>query len=100
MSAARQRRYMARLNADPHRRAEYLMKYRQWGKKQEDGRCVTSYEKLLRTTQHEKCNEASLVMVKGETGHEEMCGEGAVGMRCMLPLSPLYCDSFWTDGLW
>jgi len=68
MSAARQRRYMVRLNADPHKRAEYLMKHRQWGKKKED-------EKLLKTTQH----EASLGTVKG---HEEMCDE----MRCMLPL--------------
>jgi len=65
MSAARQRLYMARLNADPHKRAEYLMKQR--GKKKED-------EKLLRTIQHEKCNEWTV------KGHEEMC----VGMRCIL----------------
>jgi len=57
MSAARQRRYVARLNADPHKRAEYFMKHRQWRKK-ENG----SYEKLLRTTQH----EASLGTVKRE----------------------------------
>ena len=68
MNAARQRRYIARINADPHKRAEYLMKHRQWRKKKEYG----SYEKLLNTTQDEKCNE----------GHEEMCN----GMRCMLPL--------------
>jgi len=47
---------------------------------------VTSYEKLLRTTQHEKCNEASLAMVKGETGPEEMCAKRAVGIRCVLSL--------------
>jgi len=28
MSAARQRRYISRINADPHKRAEYLMKHR------------------------------------------------------------------------
>jgi len=58
---------MARLNADPHKRAEYLMKHRQWGKKKED-------EKLLRTIQHEKCNEGTV------KGHEEMC----VGIRSIL----------------
>jgi len=74
MSATRQRRYVSRLNADPHKRAEYLIKHRQWRKKKEDG----SYEKLVRTTQH----EASLGTVKRETGHEEIC----VGMGCILPL--------------
>jgi len=72
MSAARQRRYLAQLNVDPHKRAEYLMKDRQWGKKKED-------EKILRTTQH----ETSLGTVKG---HEEMFDE----MRCMLPLCHLF----------
>jgi len=33
----------------------------------------TGYEKFLKTTQHEDCNKASLAIVKGETGHEEMC---------------------------
>ena len=47
---------------------------------------MTSYEKLLRTTQHKKCNEASLAMVKGETGPEEMCAKRAVGIRCVLSL--------------
>jgi len=49
-------------NADPHKRAEYLMRRRQCRKKKEDGRHVTmgtNYEKLLRTTQHEKCNDES-----------------------------------------
>ena len=41
MSAARQRCYMARVNADPHKRAEYLMRRRQWRKKEEAGRYVT-----------------------------------------------------------
>jgi len=82
MSAARQRHYIARINADPHKRAEYLIKHRQWRKKKEDG----SYEKLLKTTQYEKCNEASLGTVKRKTGQEEMCDEGVLGMRCMLPL--------------
>ena len=42
------------------------------------------YEKLLKITQYEKCNEASPGTVKRETGHEEMCDDGVVGMR--LPL--------------
>ena len=83
---------MARVNADPHKRAEYLMRRRQWRKKEEAGRYVTmgtNNEKLLRIVQHKKCSEASLGMVKRETGHEEMGVEklnGVVGMRCMLPL--------------
>ena len=63
MSAARQRRYIA----DPHKRAEYLMKHRQWGKKKKD-------KKLLRTIHHEKCNEGTVKR------HEEM----RVDMRCIL----------------
>jgi len=58
---------MARLNADPHKRADYLMKRRQFGNKKED-------KKILRTIQHEKCNKGTV------KGHEEMC----VGMRCIL----------------
>jgi len=69
MNAVRQRRYIARINADPHKRAEYLMKHRQWRKKKGDWSC----EKLLKTTQREKCNEASLVTVKSETGHTLVC---------------------------
>jgi len=71
MSAARQRRYIALINADPHKRAACLMKHRQWKKKKD--------EKLLKTTQH----ETSLGTMKGET---EIGVEGVVGMRCMLPL--------------
>jgi len=51
------------------------------------------YEKFLKTTQHKDCNKASLAIVKGETGHKEMCAEklnGVVGMRFMLPL----CSAF------
>ena len=86
MSAARQRCYMARVNA------EYLMRRRHWRKKEEDERYVTmgtNCEKLLRMVQHKKCSEASLGMVKRKTGHKEMGVEklnGVVGMRCMLPL--------------
>jgi len=78
------------------------MKRRQWRKKKEDGRYVpmvqhgTNYETLQKTIQHERREGGPFAMVKCKTGHDEMCA----GMRCMLPLSPLYCNSFWTDGLW
>jgi len=106
-NAEKQRRFRARLLADPHKTAEYKMTRRLWRKKKEDGRHVpvvqhvTNYETLQKRVQHVRCEREPFAMVKR---HEEMCG----GMRCMLPLdyrkiivslshvsvSPLYCDSF------
>jgi len=59
-NAEKQRRFRARLVGDFRKRAQYLMKRRQWKKKKEDGRYVsmvqhgTNYETLLKTVQHER----------------------------------------------
>jgi len=45
----------------------------------EDG----SYEKLLKTTRHKKCNEGTA------KGHEEMCDDGDF---LELGVSSIYCD--------
>ena len=84
-NAEKQRRFRARLLVDPHKRAEYAMKRRQWRKKKEDGRYVpmvqheTNYEALQKTIQHERRKAEPFAMVKR---HAEMCA----GMRCTLPL--------------
>ena len=84
-NAEKQRRFRARLLADPNKRAKYKMKRRQWRKKKEDGRHVpvvqhvTNYETLQKTVQHVRREREPFAMVKG---HEEMC----CGMSCMLPL--------------
>ena len=83
-NAEKQRRFRARLHADPNKRAEYKMKRRQWRKKKEDGRHVPVVqhvtETLQKTLQHVRREREPFAMVKR---HEEMCG----GMRCMLPLA-------------
>jgi len=97
----KQRRFRARLLADPHKTVVYAMKRRQWIKKKEDGRYVpmvrhwTNYETLQKTTQHERREGALFAMVKCETGHEVCWNEVYVTV-----VSSLYCKSFWTDGLW
>jgi len=74
-NAEKQRRFRARLLADPHKTAEYVMKRRQWKKKKEDGRHVpivlhgTNYETLQKMVQHVRREREPLAMVKG---HEEM----------------------------
>jgi len=84
-NAEKQRRFRARLLADPHKTAEYKMKRRQRRKKKEDGRHVpvvehvTNYETLQKTVQHVRREREPFAMMKG---HKEMCG----GMKCMLPL--------------
>ena len=82
-NAEKQKRFRARLLADPHKTSEYVMKRRQWRKKKEDGRHVPVVqhvtETLQKTLQHVRREREPFAMVKR---HEEMCG----GMRCMLPL--------------
>ena len=90
-NAEKQKRFRARLLADPHKTSEYVMKRRPWRKKKEDGRHVpmvqhrTNYETLQKTV-HVRREREPFAVVKGEKGHEEMCA----GMRCMLPL----CHTF------
>ena len=71
-NAEKQRRFRARLLADPYKTAEYKTKRRQWREKKEDGRHVP-------VVQHVRREREPFAMVKR---HEEMC----VGMRCMLAL--------------
>jgi len=69
-NAEKQRRFRARLLADPHKIAEYVMKRRQWRKKK-DGRHVpmvqhgTNYETLQKTVQHVRREREPFTMVKG-----------------------------------
>ena len=71
-NAEKQRRFRARLLADPHKAAEYKMKCRQWRKKKEDGRHVsvvqhvTNYETLQKTVQHVRREREPFTMVKGQ----------------------------------
>ena len=82
MNAERQRRYRARLNDDPQKRAEYLMKQRLRKKKD----VVMTQSEMKR------------VISQDETRYVEMEGTGVVGEESVYDavVSSFHCSCGWT----
>ena len=88
MNAERQRRYRARLNANPQKREEYLTKQRLRRKKKEVATtCETRYAMTQYETRHTEMKEPTYVMPHNEPIHIEMKeSEWLDKSSCMLPL--------------
>ena len=95
MGAERQRRYMARIAADPVKKAEYLMKRKVWGKHKDVVRPQYGMhyeESLPETLKYDKrdLNVNSFARMQQETRRGEMLHvkqpKQSYGMCCMLPL--------------
>ena len=102
MNAERQRRYRARLNANPQKRDEYLMKQRLRRKQKEVATtCETRYAIKQHETRHAEMKEATYVMPHNEPRHRND-GIGVVGQEFVYVtvVSSFHCSSGWTYWLW